>query len=320
MALVLVLTACSLPSTESAPIALGAPAGTAASPTVPEPEPTTSTTVSPPPAPEPSTSTSVSPPPAPEPTTSTTAPPPAPEPEPTTSTTAPPPAPEPDPTTSTTVQTITTDKIHELRARDGGGSSPDDTLVRNSWWSWNTDTGRLKARATFGFGALGETMTARAYLESGFKPHRSSASFIVDLGWNGRVSGFNSVESYSSARVIARIRERETGRVVFEQDLLNDGVGAGYQGITAAQLTGSANRTFPLPTLDTSVIYVAEVELQCSTRVGASLGVTLCDMAPELLTANTNLDYGVTLNYWAIEYDRGICPPGVERDGCIQRQ
>ncbi len=214
---------------------------------------------------------------------------------------------------------INTQKIHVLRARDGGGSSPTDTLVRGSSWSYNTVEGRLTARTFFGFGALGEQITARAYLESGFKPHRSSASFVVDLDWNGRVSGFNSFDSYSAGRVIIRIRERVSGRVVFEHDVLDDGVGAGYQGIAAAQLEGSVNQSFPLPTLDTSVIYVAEVELQCHSRVAASLGTTVCDMRPELFNENTNLDYGVTLNYWAIEFDKGICPDGVVKDGCVNQ-
>lgn len=216
-------------------------------------------------------------------------------------------------------EVINTDKIHVLRARSGAGEAASGTAVRNASYSWNKTTGRLTARTVFGFGAVGEQITAWAKLESGFKPHRPIASLSVDVDWNGRLSAFNSIDSHTNAEVIIRVRERDSGRVVWEQSLLDDGVGAGYQGITALQVAGTANRTFELPTLDTAVIYRAEVELRCTANVAVSLGVTLCDMAPGLFDQNSNLDYGITLNSWSLEYDKGICPPEVQRDGCVYR-
>ncbi|MFT7598648.1 MAG: hypothetical protein ACI8TP_001571 [Acidimicrobiales bacterium] len=212
---------------------------------------------------------------------------------------------------------IRTDKILVLRARSGQGGGPESNLVRATTWSWNTTTGRLTARAAFGFGAAGESITAWSRLESGFKPYRPNASLSVDTSWNGRVSAFSGVDSHSNVAIVVRLRERDTQRVVWEEVLLNDGVGAGYQGIAAFQIEGSANNTFPLPVLDTSVIYRAEVELRCTTQIGLSLGTTVCDMRPELLVAGSGLDYGLTLNSWSVEYDQGVCPPEVKRDGCV---
>ncbi len=214
---------------------------------------------------------------------------------------------------------INTDKIHVLRARSGTGGSSSDTLVRAAFSSWNPTTGRLTARTVFGFGAVAEQINAWAKLESGLKPHRPTASLSINVDWNGRLSAFNSIDSHANAEVVVRVRERDSGRVVWEQSLLEDGVGAGYQGITALQVDGEANRTFQLPTLDTAVIYRAEVELRCTANVTVSLGTTVCDMSPGLLVAGSNPDYGVTLISWSLEYDKGLCPPELQRDGCIYR-
>ena len=184
--------------------------------------------------------------------------------------------------------------------RDFHGDTTSLPFVRNDI---EVSTSNRKIEVFNGNGplAVGQTQWGEGFIWVDFPAHRADAIVTVNAGWKGNLVAFASLSGRSRAQVDVRIKRVSNGAVIASHEFLDEAVGTdAVQGLNELSPQGSETREIPV-TLVPGESYRIELELDCQSGVGASLGATTCNFGTGDATTT-----GAWINSWKVTFDEGI--------------
>lgn len=160
---------------------------------------------------------------------------------------------------------------------DGG------VFVKTSRADIDKAAGRVGVFSGHGPGAIAESAETWGRLWSTFQPRTANATATWKVRWKGTLVAAVGVNARSQVDVKVSVYEldRSTsvakpGPVVFSRTVLDEGIGAGLQGLDVANFGDSDRQSVKLPRLDPNKVYRIQAEVHCRTFVAFSGSATLC--------------------------------------------